>query len=194
MTLRDLLVRAYPKSWRDEFGPELADILAHRELTPGVIADVLASSVRQHLRRDPWKICALVFAFWTAVVLIALLQGLVTFNEFMRCYFAGQLFLVAAGAWTILRKNSGIWKATTAAVKAALLPLAMCTGVLCLSIHRIALQDRFLHYWAPSSREIHWHTIYWKGVALLILETLVFCLAGASIGHLIGHFRRLGTR
>jgi hypothetical protein len=54
---------SYPRSCREEYGEELAGILAHRRLTPAVVADVLLNGVRQHVGRDvPWKICGAVLA------------------------------------------------------------------------------------------------------------------------------------
>jgi hypothetical protein len=183
MILRDVLIRAYPRSWRNEFGPELAGILANKNLTPAVIADVLASAALQHLRHDPWKICALGLGLWTSSLLIMAFEGFVDRPVFLWCYFAGQLFLFAAGAWTGLREDSGIWRATTASAKAALVPVAACIVVSSLSM---------LHYWG-GSREIQGHNVsywVWKNVVVTILAALVFGLAGASFARLANHFRR----
>jgi hypothetical protein len=183
MILRELLIRVYPRPWRNEFGPELAGILANRRLTPAVIADVLASAARQHLRHDPWKICALGLALWTSVLLIISFEGFVDRAAFLWCYFVGQLFLFVAGAWTGLRENSGIWRATTASAKAALVPVAACLIVSSLCM---------LHYWG-GPREIHGHNIsywIWKNVVVTILASLLFGLAGASFARLVNHFRR----
>ena len=37
MSWRNLLLRAYPRSRRDEYGDELAGVLAQRRLTTGVV-------------------------------------------------------------------------------------------------------------------------------------------------------------
>jgi hypothetical protein len=182
MTLRDLLIRAYPRSWRDEFGPELAGILAGRKLTPALIADVLTSAALQHFRDDPWKICALGLSLWTSGLLLVALQGFVDRVVFLWCYFAGQLFLFAAAAWTGLREHSGVWSAMTASAKAALVPVAVCIVVSSLSM---------LHYWG-GSREMHGHNVsywIWKNVVVTVLASVLFGLAGASFARLVNRLR-----
>jgi hypothetical protein len=181
--IRALLIRAYPRSWRNEFGPELAGVLAQRKLTPALVADVAASAALQHLRNDPWKICALGLGVWTLSLLFLAFEGVVGRPAFLWCYFAGQLFLFAAGTWTVMRRNCGIRSATTASAKAAILPVVACIIVAGLSM---------LHYWG-GSREIQGHnTAYWiwKNVAVSVLAAFVFSLAGASFGRLVNYFRR----
>lgn len=181
--IRDLLIRAYPRSWLNEFGPELAGILARRRMTPALVADVLASAALQHFRHDPWKICALGLAVWTFSLLILASEGIIGRSAFLWCYFAGQLFLFAAGAWTGLRNDSGIWNAMTASAKAALVPVAGCIVVSSLAI---------VQYYG-GSRGLHGHNVtYWigKNVVVTIFAALLFGLAGASFGRLVNHFRR----
>ena len=115
MTLRDILVRAYPRSWRKEYGEELAGVLGQRALSVGVVADVLAGALRQHLRRDaPWKICGAFLFLWTS------------FRLFVRSGSTDALPLVIfvlAGAWTVWRKHSGMPEAGRAAVLVAILSI-----------------------------------------------------------------------
>jgi hypothetical protein len=123
MTLRNLLLRAYPRSWRSEYGEELAGVLTQKRLTLRVVADVLGGGARQHLFRDePWKICAAALALWnlTVLSLAAARFFIATRPTLLWCYMAGFLVLFVAGAGTVLRKNSGIWRATAASAKAAL--------------------------------------------------------------------------
>jgi hypothetical protein len=181
--IRDLLIRAYPRSWRKEFGHELAGILAMRKLTPALVVDVLASAALQHLNQDPWKICALGLAVWTSGLLILASEGIIGRPAFLWCYFAGQLFLFAAGAWTGLRRDGGIWSAMAASAKAALVPVAGCIVVAGLSI---------VHSWG-GSHEVHGHNVtywIWKNVVITILTAVLFGLAGAAVGHLVNRFRR----
>jgi len=123
MTLRNLLLRAYPRSWRGEYGEELAGVLVQKRLTLGVVADVAGNGARQHLLRDePWKICAAALALWnlTVLLLAAARFFITTRPTLLWCYSVGFLFLFVAGAWTVLRRKSGIWRATAASAKAAL--------------------------------------------------------------------------
>ena len=60
MTLRELLLRAYPRSWRQEYGEEMADILAQSRLNLALMSNVLRSAAIQRWRRtEPWKKYAL---------------------------------------------------------------------------------------------------------------------------------------
>jgi hypothetical protein len=45
-----LLLRLYPRSWRKEYGVELADMLKARPLTARVCGDVVRSAMWQRLR------------------------------------------------------------------------------------------------------------------------------------------------
>ncbi len=183
MTLRDLLLRTYPRAWRDEYGPEMAGILAHKRLTPALVANVLASSVRQNLHPDPWKICALGLAMWTSGLILGAREGLVPASDFVFWYVAGQLFLFAASGWTVLRKNSGIWMATASSFKAALVPDATC--VLIASVN-------MLRYWGLSN-PVHGHSVhYWilKNLVISFLVVLLFGLAGASLARIVNRFSR----
>jgi hypothetical protein len=119
MSFRNLLLRAFPRSWRDEYGEELAGVLAQRRLTVSAVVDLLGNGARQHLYRDePWKICGGALFLWNLTVL--LFARFLTRPSFLWCSMAGFLFLFGAGAWTVLRKRSGIWRATAASAKAAL--------------------------------------------------------------------------
>jgi hypothetical protein len=122
MTLRNLLLRAYPRSWRYEYGEELAGVLAQKRLTFPLVADVLGNGARQHLLRDePWKICAAGLALWNLTVLLLVFGRFFTSRPALAwCYMAGFLFLFGAGAWTVVRKNSAIWRATAVSAMAAL--------------------------------------------------------------------------
>jgi hypothetical protein len=183
MTLRDILLRTYPRAWRDEYGPEMAGILAHKRLTLALVANVLASSARQHLRPDPWRICALGLALWTSGLILGVREGLVPASEFVYWYFAGQLFLFAAGGWTVLRENSGIWRATASSFKAALIPDVTC--ILIASVN-------MLRSWGLSS-PVHGHSVYYwisKNFVITFLVALLFGLTGASLARIVNRFRR----
>lgn len=182
MTVRDLLIRAYPRSWRDEFGPEFADVLANEQLKPAVIADILLSATIQHLRRDPWKICGLSLTFWTVGLMITASRGLMTGPALALCYFGGQLFLFAAGAWTGLRESCGIWRAMAASVKAALFPTASF-----IVVSSLAMLRDFQHYHVAYRQKIYFEV--GKTAVVTILVSGLFGLAGASYARLLGSFR-----
>lgn len=108
MTWRNLLLRAYPRSWRDEYGEELAGLLARRRLTFTVAADVLGGAARQHLRRDdPWKICGAGLFLWFMMTgLLAMFFPSRVMLWFGSCGF---LIVLAAGAWTVTRSKAGVF-------------------------------------------------------------------------------------
>ena len=47
--MRSLLIRCYPRSWRDRYGDEFAAILEDRHLGPYDVADVLLAAIDAHL-------------------------------------------------------------------------------------------------------------------------------------------------
>jgi hypothetical protein len=52
---RDVLLRIYPRAWRERYGEELREQLGQRPLSVGVVADLLHGAVDAHLhplRRD----------------------------------------------------------------------------------------------------------------------------------------------
>jgi len=174
MTLRNLLLRAYPRSWRDEYGEELAGVLAQKRLTPGVVADVLGNGVRQHLFRDePWKICGAGLALWNlTVLLLAAGRFFTTRPTFMWCYMAGFLVLFVAGAWTVLQKKTGVWRATAASAKAAL------AGHSSDAVGFFFMLRNGGARWIPHSFEIN------------LVLCLLFGFAGAALARLFGGLRK----
>ncbi len=182
MTIRDLLIRAYPRSWRDEFGLEFAGVLANEKLKLVVIADVLFSATIQHLRRDPWKICGLSLTLWTGALMITASTGLVNRPALVVCYFAGQLCLFAAGAWTGLRESCGLSRAMAASAKAALLPVAVFIVVSSLKM----LRD-LEHYHVPYGHKFYFEI--WKTAVVTVLVSSLFGFAGALCARLLSSFR-----
>ena len=109
MTLRNLLLRAYPRSWRDEYGEELAGILRKRPLTPSAAADILRGAARQRLSRgSPWKICAVSLALWTCLWTGLDSCRLVT-QSILWCYYLPMAAaLVGTGARGALCRHSEV--------------------------------------------------------------------------------------
>jgi hypothetical protein len=176
MTLRRLLLQSYPRSWRDEYGEELAGILAQRRLTFGEAADVLVNALTQHVHRDaPWKICGAGLALW-----FLMYRLVAVFNHsrpFLLWYFsAGLLIVLAAGAWTVARSKARIPVATAASAKAAVIGQA---GVVVLYLLVLpwetaySFQGHGIYYWAL------------KTLALNLALSLVFGFAGALLGRSI---------
>jgi hypothetical protein len=125
MTLRDLLLRAYPRSWRDEYGEEFADVLAQERLTVSVLADVLGNGARQRLLRDePWKICGAGLLLWTCLGLVLITDSRLAPHVQSWSGNALGCFSLATGAWTVLRKKPGFWEPGAAAVKAAMVGIS----------------------------------------------------------------------
>jgi hypothetical protein len=104
------------------------------------------------------------------VVLLAAAR-LFTYPSFLRCYMAGFLFLFAAGAWTMLRQKSGVWRATVASVKAALIGHFPDVAIYAAMFRGGA------HSWMA------------KTFAITLLLSLLFGLAGAVLGRFIAGIR-----
>jgi hypothetical protein len=114
MSWRNLLLRAYPRSWREEYGEEFAGLLAQRRLTLAVVADVLGGATRQHLHRDePWKICGAGLFLWTCL-------GLFWGAAPPFCWIAVPLTILVAGTWAGSRKDLGVREAIATAGKVVL--------------------------------------------------------------------------
>jgi hypothetical protein len=175
MTWRELLLRAYPRSWRDEYGEELAGLLAAKRLSFAVMADVLGGAARQHLHRDdPWKICGAGLLCW---ILLMKPVAVLTHSRAAVLWFgsAGLLLLFGAGAWTGLKTRSGIWGATRASAKAAVFGEI---GVVLLYLDVVRQMGATL---------VQGHTIYFwcgKTLAVNMAFSLVFGLAGALASRL----------
>ena len=182
MSLRSFLVQAYPRSWRDEYGAELAGILASKHLTPAVIFNVLASAARQHLRRDPWKACAVGLTLWTSGLLIMAQEGIVARQEFLWCSVTGQLFLFAAGAWAVLRGNAGLWKAVVASSKAAVIPVSIC--ILVSTVHILRSLSR---YWNSSVPSHIAYSLIARTIGVTVTAYILIGLAGVLLAYILRH-------
>jgi len=180
MTWRNLLLRAYPRSRRDEYGEEFAGILAQRRLTPGVAADVLVNALRQHFHRDaPWTICGVGLALWILMAKLAIL--FYPYRTFLLWYWsAGLLIVLAAGAWTVRRSKVGILAATTASAKAALIGQA---GTVVLYIPVLLREGAY----SFRGHGIYYWFLY--TLAMNLALSLVFGFAGALLGRSIDRFR-----
>jgi hypothetical protein len=68
-----LLMRLYPKSWRNEYGAELADMLRARPMTAGVCSDVVLSALWQRTR-------AIEVSTWVGMGLMLVVTGAIAAN------------------------------------------------------------------------------------------------------------------
>jgi hypothetical protein len=182
MTWRKLLLSAYPRSWRDEYGEEFAGLLANRRPTFALVVDILASAARQHLRRDePWKICGAGLAVWflmTRLVVIFLHSR----TAILWYWSGGFLIVLAAGAWTVTRGKAGILQGTVASAKTAAVGQA---GAFMLFIR--AVQQ-------TGTRPFLSHTIYYWFVYSVVLDlavSVVFGLIGALLARGISRLHSL---
>ena len=108
MNWRSELLRAYPRSWRAEYGEGLAGILAGKRASCGVVVDVVGGAAREHLHRDPpWILCGIALLFLS---LLAGATGLPSIEPWL---------LVGCGAWTVARQRTGQFAAMRAAVLAS---------------------------------------------------------------------------
>ena len=174
------MLRAYPRSWRGEYGEELAGLLARRRLTFAVVADVLRGALGQHFHRDaPWKICGTGLALW--FMMFRLVGLFFRDRTFMLWYFfAGLLIVVAAGAWTVARSKAGIWRSAVASGKAALIGQAGVVVLYLLALPResaYSFQGHGFYYW------------FLKTLAVNLALSLVFGFAGALLGRLFTRLR-----
>ena len=171
----DVLLKAYPRSWRAEYGEELAGVLAQKRLTPALLFDVLRGAAKEHLRRDPaWRFCAAAGILWIAA--IKPLAGWPAFRPFVGLYsLVFFLFPAVASAWTAARRPPGIWDATAASPKVW---LASEIGIVLLYLPFLSRQfftpvdDRGPYFW------------FFKSSGANLLFSVVLGFAGALLGRL----------
>jgi hypothetical protein len=63
-----LLLALHPRSWRDEYGDELGDLLSDGPLSVAVVVDVLRNAGRQHARARPLAVRVAVALLLSAVI------------------------------------------------------------------------------------------------------------------------------
>ncbi|HUB77826.1 MAG TPA: hypothetical protein VMB03_03465 [Bryobacteraceae bacterium] len=185
MTLRNILVRAYPRSWREEYGEELGAMLGQRAVSVGVVADVLAGAFRQHLRRDdPWKICGAFLFLWTVA------------GDLVNCHWFLLLLppvFFITGAWTVMRDRSDTLSAARAVSKAAILAvLPDVVAVLLAGPNPVQLQDgiicfRWGIYTATILRPEWWE--YFPSLARQVLPCIWVGCVGGLFGRLANGVR-----
>ncbi len=72
-----LLVTLHPRSWRAEYGEELADLLGCDRVTAAVVLDVLRNAARQHARAHARTLRLVTAALCSVVVeVLAVRHGL----------------------------------------------------------------------------------------------------------------------
>jgi hypothetical protein len=128
-----ILLRAYPASWRDRYGEELATILEGRSLTPPIVFDVLRNGLLQRIRcAEAWQTGAIVLSTWLVVG-----TALNSVSPFPR--WAYDLFwqfdiciAMAIGYFSISRDGKSLLGAAVATGRAALVEIVpeLVLGVL----------------------------------------------------------------
>jgi hypothetical protein len=152
MIWRRALLRTYPRSWREEYGEELAGLLARRPLTFAIVADILGSAAKQHLCRDePWKICGAGLFVWTCFGMILDRYSLLTRTNFEWYSAPTMAAWFGTATWTVWRRNTGTWEAAQKAYWAAI--AGQLPDLLAWVVSGSAGVPRLMHFynWAPFS-------------------------------------------
>jgi hypothetical protein len=160
--LAAVLLRCYPPRWRREYGDELRHILESRPATLAIVADVLASGLRQRARTaSPSTILGVVsmllvlsqFFVWPEAVgrywPAAILPSGITFPTVRITLLSSELWVyvgIACGYWTEARWPSSPSRAGRAAMRMVLiggspvmmLGLLMATGLVAGSASGVA--------------------------------------------------------
>jgi len=78
--MRGLLVRLFPRSWRDRYGEGFADLLAGTPLNVAVVVDCLCSAVLAHVRLRRLPVAVVAAAIWFAAMNVVAIRTGVTVN------------------------------------------------------------------------------------------------------------------
>jgi hypothetical protein len=126
MTMRVTIVRlmlwAYPRRWRREYGKEFAEILQTRRLSVRTILDVLKSGAIQRARHaEVWQTGGAVLAVW--LILGTTLNSLKPFPRWAYHLFwhLDLCMALVIGYLSVSRDRKGPWAAAAASGKAALI-------------------------------------------------------------------------
>ena len=140
-----ILLRAYPASWRDRYGEELATILEGRSLTLPIVLDVLRNGLLQRIRcAEAWQTGGIVLSTWlvvgTALNSVRPFPGWAydLFWQFDSC------ILMAIGYLSVSRDGKSLLAAAVATGRAALVGIIpeLVLGVLWMAglVHPTILQ------------------------------------------------------
>jgi hypothetical protein len=125
-----LLLRLYPAAWRAEYGEELAQIVASKSLTAGVLFNVLWSGLRERLRQsDPGIFFGLLlycFAF-TGNLMMIVLPRFATFG-FLSFGYVELVVLILAASYSVLRSKSAFRATLTAGGLSAIANFLWCVA------------------------------------------------------------------
>jgi len=78
--MRRLLVRLYPRRWRDDYGEGFARLLDETPLSAGIVVDCVRGAGTAHLRGHPLAAAIGVSAIWFMVAQVLALRSGVTAN------------------------------------------------------------------------------------------------------------------
>jgi hypothetical protein len=150
-----LLLRLYPRQWREEYGAELEALLLDRPLDARVVADVVANGIGASLRNpDPAIACgvvtiaAMTFSITNGVPDRHVLEGMTRLlsdsgkllpTTVIAPFYGNAygLLMIGCGCWTALRDHGPAWRGGRAAALATIVAgmpfvvagMLMATGV-----------------------------------------------------------------
>jgi len=184
MTWRKLLLLAYPRSWRAEYGEDFAAILTQRKLTPGVMANVLWNAAIQQWRVDEPGVRFAIRKFGfgclggLAGAVIALTGHSIGpspgYSWVDAIYWPTYLIF---GASVYLRRKKGMWQGSTVSFKVALasnLPFVLGFLLYGLASHHLRQGFNCARYLALSE----------------ILQSIPAGLVGAAMARYYVHFQQ----
>ena len=198
-----VLVRAYPGSWRAEYGAELEGLLLSTGLSPAAVADVVRAAAIQHLKRDePWKLCAVLLALWALIC-----SAWNTARPLSTLFYTAELpscsILLAGAFWSALRRPGmrfAVWDMTKAACFARLPDLLLCTfwasGILQPAIFdstgSIAHPGRIALLYLRTSRQVLVNPVSVLSLEICagMAEGMAVGAAGALLGCLAGRIQK----
>lgn len=151
-----LLLLAYPKAWREEYGAEIADLLLARALNTAIVVNVLVSGAGERIRRsDVGVLCGLAMLAVITLALATTIAGVggavvlqaseMTLPTVVVQPFGSELYaivLAGCGWWTVARRGGTVARAGVVAARVSMLagvPVMVLGALIWLDVLELVL-------------------------------------------------------
>jgi hypothetical protein len=105
-----VLLRVYPAGWRQEYGPELRDLLERLDFRFGTVANVVWNGMRQRLRAtEPWLLIGLPIMLLTTFVYGVLIVAPPPYDPMSPGLARSAVSIISLAVFVSLPVGCGLW-------------------------------------------------------------------------------------